>query len=331
MRAALRGDTSPLLRLSVRSEGLTTGRQAAGGDSDAVFLATTCEEAPFSWTRTAGVDQRTNEVVEAAKAIPSGQLGPFSYSAALQAGPIPFCVGWPDASPAPAPVAPLPPVRTLVLDGQMDLRTPYEDASQVAGLIPGAVVVKVPWTGHSVLGSDATTCARDALATFAGGGTPGPCPASQNPFNPTRRPPTTLGGLSATGLTHKTVLAAAMTLTDAARQIIGDAIALGAPPQRIAGLRGGNATVSSSGSFRLSRYQYIPHVLVSGTADTSGDAKVTIRGGGAAKGNLTFTAAGAVSGRLGGKRVNIAASSAVRAKLPTLKQVLARPRLTTAR
>jgi pimeloyl-ACP methyl ester carboxylesterase len=331
MRAALRGDASPLLRLSVRSEGLTTGRQAPGGDSNALFLATTCEETTYSWTRTAGVDQRTSEVVQAAKAIPSGQLGPFSYRAALQGGSIPFCLGWPDASPPPPPVGPLPPVRTLVLDGQMDLRTPYEDASQVAGLIPGASVVKVPWTGHSVLGSDASSCSRDALATFAGGGTPGPCPASENPFYPTRRPPTSLGRLPAKGRTRQTIMAAATTLTDAARQIIGDAIALGAAPQRVAGLRGGYANVSGNGSFRLSRYQYIPGVLVSGTADTSGNAKLTIRGGGAARGSLAFTAAGAVSGRLAGKRVTIAAGSALRSKLPTLKQVLARPRLAPRR
>src|SRR3954471_7804848 len=47
MRAALRGDAAPLLRLAVRSEGLTTGlqvrraaagHQSAGADSDALFL-----------------------------------------------------------------------------------------------------------------------------------------------------------------------------------------------------------------------------------------------------------------------------------------------------
>jgi pimeloyl-ACP methyl ester carboxylesterase len=327
MRAALRGDNSPLLRLSVRSEGLTTGRQSSGGDSDALFLATTCEEAGFSWTRTAGVDQRTTEVVTAAKAIPRAQLGPFSYRAALQGGPIPFCLGWPDASAAPTPVGPLPAVPTLVLDGQMDLRTPFEDASQIPNLIPGASVVEVPWTGHSTLGSDASTCTKDALAAFAAGGTPGACPPSENQFNPTRRPPTSIGKLPVKGRTRQTILAAATTLTDAARQIIGDAIALGAAPQRVAGLRGGNATVSSSGSFRMTRYQYIPRVLVSGTADTSGNASLTIRGGGALRGNLHFSASGAVSGRLGGKKVSVAAGSARRSTLPTLEQVLARPRL----
>ncbi|MES1193522.1 MAG: alpha/beta fold hydrolase, partial [Solirubrobacterales bacterium] len=90
MRAALRGDGAPLLRLAVRSEGLTTGlsqrRQsdATSGDSDALFLATTCEEAPFAWTRTADAEQRYQEITTAARAIPKAQLGPFSPAAAVQ-------------------------------------------------------------------------------------------------------------------------------------------------------------------------------------------------------------------------------------------------------
>ncbi|MCW3021243.1 MAG: alpha/beta hydrolase [Conexibacter sp.] len=331
MRAALRGDASPVLRLSVRSEGLTTGLQSAGPDSsDALFLATTCEEAPFAWTRTAGVDQRAQEITAAANAIPSTQLGPFSPAAAVRGGPIPFCLGWPDASPAPVASPALPAVRTLVLDGQMDLRTPYEDAAQLSTRIPGASVVQVPFTGHSTVSSDATqdsACTRGALATFFAGGTPGACTPGTNPFSPTRRPPTRLSAIGAKTTTKRTIVAAQNTVTDAARQIIGDALALSALPKHVGGLRGGNATVNSGGSFRLTKYQYIPGVLVSGTVDTSQNAKITIRGGGAAAGSLKLSANGAVSGRLGGHRVSIAASSALRATLPTLADVLAHPRV----
>src|SRR4051794_1874564 len=178
MRAALRGDAAPLLRLAVRSEGLTTGLKLSGqvghqsgasGDSDALFLATTCEEAPFAWTRTAGVDQRYDEVMAAAKAIPKAQLGPFSPAAAVAGGPIPLCIGWPDASPAPPAAAPLPAVRTLVLNGPMDLRTPYQDAAQIAARIPGGSGGEVPFTGPSTgSGRQAqdSSCTKSALATF---------------------------------------------------------------------------------------------------------------------------------------------------------------------
>ncbi|MDX6686227.1 MAG: hypothetical protein QOF86_2355 [Baekduia sp.] len=346
MRAALRGDASPLLRLAVRSEGLTTGLKdtrlktagttavghaaSSGGDSDALFLATTCEEAPFAWTRAGSADQRYNEITAAAQQIPRAQLGPFSPTAALQGGPIPLCIGWPDASPAPAPSAPLPAVRTLVLSGQMDLRTPYVDAAQIATRVPGAFVVQVPFTGHSTVSSDASTgssCTKGTLATFFAGGTPTACAAIQNPYAPTRRPPTSLGAINARDRKARTIIAAGSTVTDAARQIIGDALALSALPKHVAGLRAGNATVNSDGSFRLTKYQYVPGVVVSGTVDPSRNAKITIHGGGALSGTLTMGANGSVSGRLGGKKVTIAASSAVRASLPTVAQALARPRL----
>jgi hypothetical protein len=217
-----------------------------------------------------------------------------------------------------------------VLDGQMDLRTPYEDAAQLSTRIPGASVVQVPFTGHSTVSSDATqdsACTRGALATFFAGGTPGACTPGTNPFSPTRRPPTRLSAIGAKTTTKRTIVAAQNTVTDAARQIIGDALALSALPKHVGGLRGGNATVNSGGSFRLTKYQYIPGVLVSGTVDKSQNAKITIRGGGAAAGSLKLSANGAVSGRLGGHRVSIAASSALRATLPTLADVLAHPRV----
>ena len=343
MRAALRGDASPLLRLAVRSEGLTTGlhlrraavgHQSAGGDSDALFLATTCEEAPFAWTRTAGVDQRYDEVVAAAKRIPKAQLGPFSPAAALSGGPIPLCIGWPDASPAPAAAAPLPPVRTLVLDGQMDLRTPYEDAVQIAQRIPGAAVVKVPFTGHSTVSSDLTadsSCTKSALAAFFAGNVPGACTPGANPYAPTRRPPTSVKAIKASSTRMRTVIAASATVTDAARQIIGDALALSAVPRHVAGLRAGNATVNRDGSFTLNRYQYVTGVVVSGKVDANRNAKITIHGGGALSGSLSLAPSGAVRGRLGGKKVTIGASAFRRSSLPTQKQVLARltPRLAT--
>ncbi|HET6505727.1 MAG TPA: alpha/beta fold hydrolase [Baekduia sp.] len=339
MRAALRDDASPLLRLAVRSEGLTTGlkltgHQSEGGDSDALFLATTCEEAPFAWTRAAGAEQRYAEITAAAKQIPKAQLGPFSPAAAVGGGPVPYCLGWPDASPAPVASAPLPPVRTLVLDGQMDLRTPYEDAAQIAQRIPGASVVEVPNTGHSTVSSDLTedsACTKTALSTFFAGGAPTPCAASSNPYAPTPRPPTGLKAIKASSASKRTIIAAEATVTDAARQIIGDALALGALPHHVGGLRAGNATINKSGSFRLNAYQYVKGVVVSGTVDENRNAKVTIHGGGALRGTLKISASGAVNGTLGGKKVTLAASASLRSSLPSIRSVLAKPELLAKR
>jgi hypothetical protein len=140
-----------------------------------------------------------------------------------------------------------------------------------------------------------------------------------------------LSAIKANGKTRRTIIAAGATVTDAARQLIGDALALGALPKHVAGLRAGNATVNKDGSFRLDHYQYVPGVVVSGTVTRSRRAKVTIHGGGAASGTLTISSGGAVSGRLGGRRVTIGASSAVGSSLPSIASVLARPKLLASR
>ena len=315
MRAALRGDGAPLLRLAVRSEGLTTGlsqrRQsdATSGDSDALFLATTCEEAPFAWTRTAGAEQRYQEITAAARAIPKAQLGPFSPAAAVQGGPIALCLGWPDASPAPVPSPPLPAVRTLVLDGQMDLRTPFEDAAQIAQRIPGATdragAVHRPLDGQQRR-VDRQRLHQGRDGHLLRGRRPRPVRGEREPV--LADPPAADEPAADHGEQH--------VAPDGHRRR-GDRGRRGTPdhrrrpraraaiPKHVGGLRAGNATVNRDGSFKLNRYQYVPGVVVSGKVNTKRTAKVTIRGGGALSGNLTITAGGAVHGTLGGKKVTI--------------------------
>ena len=121
--------------------------------------------------------------------------------------------------------------------------------------------MQVPFTGHSTVSSDASTdsaCTKGAIATFFAGGVPGPCAASKNPYSPTRRPPTSLQRITASSTSRRTVIAAAATVADAARQIIGDALALSAIPKHVGGLRAGNATVNRDGSFKLNRYRVRP-------------------------------------------------------------------------
>ena len=63
-----------------------------------------------------------------------------------------------------------PSVPTLILSGAEDLRTPTANAREVAALIPGSKLLVVPDAGHSVLGSDPSTCSRDALHALFGAG-----------------------------------------------------------------------------------------------------------------------------------------------------------------
>ena len=63
------------------------------------------------------------------------------------------------------------------LSGADDLRTPTSGARAVAAQIPDALLLVVPNTGHSVLTTEPTKCARVALLAQFAGKAIAPCPA----------------------------------------------------------------------------------------------------------------------------------------------------------
>ncbi len=322
VRAALRGDPTPVLRLRARAAGLTgtarleakpgpvRARAAASGDSDVLFAATRCEETPFPWDRAASPATRETQARSAAARLPAGPFAPFGREIALDSGVMPLCAAWPDASPAPEKAGPLPNVPTLVLTGAADLRTPVEQARAAVAGIPDAQIDVVAQTGHSVLGSDLGGCAAKTLAAFSAGTTV-PCTPEQTPITPTAMPPRTLGALAGRTKADKTLAAVRATVNDVRRQMIGDAIAAErsiTPGSRTGGLRGGVATVEG-GFISFHRVSYVPGVRVSGNYATSltggsgGVSRFAVTGPAAAVGTLSITADGAVSGVLGGRRI----------------------------
>jgi pimeloyl-ACP methyl ester carboxylesterase len=317
IHSALRGDRTPLLRLAARAEGLNeiNGLQtASSGDSDALFAATRCEETVFPWDRNADPATRARQATAAAKALSAGSVRPFDRGVALRGELIPLCVGWPVASPAPVAIGPLPQVPTLILEGQADLRTPLEDGQAVANQIPGATVVAIPHTGHSVLGSDLSTCGKNAVTSFFAGQQPSACAPTQNLFFPTPVAPTRLSRLPGRTRAGKTVNAVAQTLDDVRRHFIGDAVAAGRAPRagsRVGGLRGGYARYTGSGIV-LERLSYVPRIAVSGLYHLAAKSSTTLRisGRGAPNGTITFHGDGRVTGRLGGRKVRLKASAA---------------------
>ncbi|WP_354698176.1 hypothetical protein DSM112329_03841 [Paraconexibacter sp. AEG42_29] len=357
LRAALTGDVKPILRLSARSAGLQNvarvpgdalsparGFQQAAADNDPLFFTTLCEEnTSLPWTRGAPELTRLAQANAAAKALPASTFATFPRAVAL--GGIPsLCAGWPVASAAPAAPGALPDVPVLILDGQGDLRTPVEDAQAVAASFPRAQVVAVPHTGHSVLGTEAADCAKKALAAFAAAAPVAACPAVDNPYSPTPRPPLKLSKVSGIkGYTPKvgqTVIAVNGTLTDARRQVIGSALGNGRVPQALGGLRHGSLRVLSASPLRiqLRAYEYVPGVRVTGTYAPSTGAQLTISGTAAARGTLRFTFTSGrdtVSGTLAGKRVSASSGRSLRMRstddaLPSLTEALARGRLAAA-
>ncbi len=319
MRSAIRDDKRPLLRLLLRAKGLTGIPNARlqgaldDADSDALFAATRCEESAFPWDRNAAATQRASQAVSAARAHPVTDYQPFNYRVALRSESVPVCVAWPNASPPPAPPAALPQVPTLILSGGFDLRTPREDALSVAARIPGAQLVGVPFTGHSVVTSDLGDCSKNAIAAFFASQIAAQCPDAKQVIAPSPIAPTRLSRLSGRTKALKTIAAVTATVRDIKLQFLGDEIAVGrATPvgSKVAGLRSGHATATSRG-YSLRRVEFVPGVVVSGAVPTqTGSSTLTISGRAAPHGTLTMHADGTVTGRLGGRKVSVRSARA---------------------
>ncbi|MFI4993551.1 MAG: alpha/beta fold hydrolase [Solirubrobacterales bacterium] len=329
VRSALRNDPDPLLRLQLLAEGLIPNRP--GGHpteensdqiDEALFVTTTCEEAPFPWQRSGAAATRLAEARGALSALPGSDFYPFDAPTAFESSLIPACAGWPDASAASVVPGALPDVPALILSGAQDLRTPTSGARRVAALIPDAQLLVVPFTGHSVIGSDFSGCATQAVTAFFAGGVSGqpilPCAPSSDIFAPTPLTPTKLAYVHpAPGLSGRpalTLTAVLDTIIDLNRQVIGATLQANAQlpsGSSFGGLRGGDAKLSSS-RLQLTRFTFVPGVQLSGTFPVSKgrlqSATLRISGAAAASGTVRVGSGKQVTGSLGGKRfdVNIA-------------------------
>ncbi len=320
MRAALRGDRTPILRLRARAAGLNgsvptrrlTGLQSADDLNTTLFTATRCSETTFPWNPASSSSARLEQAGSALNGLPGSAFSPFARSVPFTQSIVDLCAAWPDAPLPPSTLGAVPAVPTLILDGAADLRTPVEQARRVGATIPGARVVSVPNTGHSVVGSDLSGCVDDELTAFAAG-TAAACTPDATPIAPTPRPPLQLSSLSGGTRALRTVAAVRATLNDVRRQLIGDAIAAGRSINtgaRTGGLRGGVARVNGD-VVELTRVTYVPGVRVSGTyAIKRGAAsQLQVTGPRAARGRLEIDGGGTARGILGGRRVEATASA----------------------
>lgn len=322
--SALRHDPDPLLRLALLSEGLIPNvpgkRPVESSESidETLFVDTSCEELPFPWQRSAQAPTRLSEALASLRGMPSGTFYPFDASTALSASLVSVCANWPDASPPPPAQAPLPSIPTLLLSGAQDLRTPTAGARSVAALIPGSQLLVVPFTGHSVLGSDFSGCAEHAVGAFFAGTQVQPCGRTQNIFSPTPitpaklayiRPPSVLPGRAG-----QTLTAVLDTILDLNRQVIGATLQANAElpiGASFGGLHGGYARLETS-KVLLHDLSFVSGVRLSGVFPVREGrlqtATIHISGPAASPGDVRIGSGKTASGRLGGRRfdVNIA-------------------------
>jgi len=342
--SALDGDTAPLAKL--------VDRPAVGldgdGDSDALFIATTCEDGGVPWPAGTPVAERARAFETMLAQLPAASLAPFDHATLRRSG-IDYCAGWPEA-PIAQPSGPLPDVPTLILSGDDDLRTPRSDAVALAKRLPSAQLVTVPEVGHSVLSSDLLGCADAALARFFAGRRVRDCELRLPRFvTPTAPTPRSLAAFAPAhglpGRAGRTLAAVELSYLTFAQELLTRVFALlGSGDETFefafGGLRGGYARATRR-SLVLRRYSVVPGVTLDMTIDArSLDEPVALRvGGRAAARGLLRIGERRVRGRLGGRAVDFSANrfgdSAARAagagggapeaeELPNARELVAR-------
>ncbi len=318
VRAAVQGDTAPLARLETRAEGSESEPESLAEGFDApLYYSSVCDEEAFPWSPAASPRTRLREARAALAAQPAGVFAPFTPANALALSDMPACSQWPQTEGAPeVDHAPLPNVPTLILSGADDLRTPTANAREVAAQIPDSHLLVVPNTGHSVLGTEPTKCASNALQALFAGKPIAQCTNRMPPasYLPTPLPPFRLTEVppvkGSHGLAGRTLAAVGLTLADFSRELAlamdehGDGEdPLAALSARTGGLRAGWGGILKD-TLALHGYSYVPGVTVSGTIG-AGKATLRIGGSAAAKGVLRIDAQGALSGVLAGQAVRL--------------------------
>jgi pimeloyl-ACP methyl ester carboxylesterase len=321
VKSALDGDASPLLRLTLLAEGAIpsvnspTPVESNEGVDNALNATTICEEAPFPWGRGDPLSARPAEASAAVKTLPASAFYPFDPGIALENGTVPGCLDWPNVAPAPPPVGPPPNVPTLILSGAQDLRTPTSNARAVAAQIPDAQLLTVPYTGHSVLGTDFTECAETAVRAFFQSAPVQVCPPTANIFAPTPITPSKLSAVhpaaGVSGRAGRTLTAVLDTILDLNRQVIGATLQANATlptGSGFGGLRGGYARLEH-GAVLLHRLTFVPGVELSGTFPVKEgklqSTTIRVTGSQAADGTVTVGSGTRVSGDLGGTRFDV--------------------------
>jgi pimeloyl-ACP methyl ester carboxylesterase len=328
VRAALRGDATPLLRLRRRAFEVDAEPPHPRVLSAGVYAATTCEETLLPWARTTPAEpaERKRQAAARAAAIPDATFEPFDRATALASDTLKLCERWPHAPLAPEfGPGPLPDVPVLLLEGEDDLRTPVENASRVAGQFPRSRLVVAPATGHSALGSDFSGCMQRAFANFLRERAVATrCPRARRVWRPSPPPPRRLADVSplqgTSGARGRTLAAVKMTLQDVAADSITELIFDVDDPDfaRGGGLRAGHYRIDGHNTLVLHGVAFVPGVTLSGRLERFGERRQRGRlrvSGRAAVHGLLRVKRHDLRGRLGARRVRaqLTARSAVSA------------------
>ncbi|CAB4922242.1 unannotated protein [freshwater metagenome] len=305
LAAAAAGDPAALLRLVPIAAGEPI---AAPSLSVALNITTGCLDTALPYALSSPLAGRTALVDRALAAVDPALYAPWSAAAVRASGYVDDCVLFPQVPTVAAPRRALPDVRALLLGGRLDMRTPVENARELAALLPRASIVTVAGTGHDTLDSDGTGCIQEALRRFVNALRVGdPCQGRTNQRRVAARPPVTIDAVPGSDLRLR-VLRAVLATADEARQTALEAAYAGVPT-RGGGLRGGRYVADDPyfGTLILRGYAYVPGVRISGRLRVLAgeDVQGTVRVRGALTGTVRVSSRLRANGTLGGRQVRL--------------------------
>ena len=302
VRSAAQGDYAPLLRMVKLIEPPTNPRAPELTEfSTGLWLATVCAELPFPWDPNAPESERRSQAVARASGLDPAQFNPFANTTALTWDMIEMCENWPvSRRPAPGDLSKVT-APVLLVNGRTDLRTPLENAQQMAAQLPTSTVLPIAEVGHSVVGSDPTGCAEAATDDFLAGRAQQPCEGRASRLKIRPLAPTDADRLlpasGTSGKRGRTVKAVDLTIKD----IIAELELFYAER---GGLRGGRFNFSEDGDTVLRGLVYVPGVKVSGRVDSfTYQGTLRVSGSKASRGTLRIGRKGVVTGTLDGRAV----------------------------
>jgi pimeloyl-ACP methyl ester carboxylesterase len=264
-------------------------------NSLALFGATYCVETELPWSPDSPPASRAATVRSWLAALPSGATAPFAPTTLAADSGIGLCRDWPATPPAPPSPTGVSATPTLILSGDDDLRTPYEQALTIAASYSDVKLLRVPDVGHSTVTIDRTGCAKGAMIEFlTNGQAPATCVGTKEP-QALPLPPASLSQLhplpSRSRLVGQVAAAVAITLEDLYGQTGTSGGGLCGGYWRV---RGGKAIVHD--------FVDVRGVAISGSISANGVEHFTVHG----QLNGTLTQKGlAVTGHLGGMPVHL--------------------------
>ena len=139
-------------------------------DSSVLLAATVCDETELPWTANSPPNGRRATLESWIDGLPPELTAPFSPKLLERETFFRLCLGWPATAPAPPSPSGVSAVPTLILGGEDDLRTSYEEDEQVALGYSDVRLLEIPDTGHSTFTTDLSGCAHRAALEFISAG-----------------------------------------------------------------------------------------------------------------------------------------------------------------